>query len=184
MLLEKLEGRPTTRNYVLRLARVPFRHFRTITYRQESQRVLLKSHEHPKVYPTVAGFTSRLPLLASANLPRWEGAAAFDQSDRAGAAFRIAEEWYKRELRTMERMAAAPTRRTANQREDLYHFIITMVESCMRVEELRQLTAGQVTFREKYALVDVRGKRGHRQAVVGGLAFDVLKFRSDGLKAR
>jgi integrase len=65
-------------------------------------------------------------------------------------------------------------------RADLYQFIITMVETCARVEELRQLTAGQVTFRDGYALVDVRGKRGHRQAVAGGAALDVLKLRVEG----
>jgi hypothetical protein len=82
----------------------------------------------------------------------------------------------------MDRVGTATNKRTATQRADLYDFLVTMVESCMRVEELRQLMARQITFRETYALVDVRGKRGHRQAVVGGLAFDTLKARSDGLK--
>jgi integrase len=76
---------------------------------------------------------------------------------------------------------ARGNRRLTQQRLDLYQFIITMVETCMRVEELRQLTAGQVRFRDGYALVDVRGKRGHRQAVASGAAFGVLEMRVEGL---
>lgn len=71
-------------------------------------------------------------------------------------------------------------RRLARQREDVYEFIITMVETCMRVEELRHLKAGQVTFRDGYALVDVRGKRGYRQAVAGGMALPILRRRVEG----
>jgi integrase len=72
-------------------------------------------------------------------------------------------------------------RRLTQQRLDLYQFIVTMVEACMRVEELRQLTAGHIRFRDGYALMDVRGKRGHRQAVAGGVAFEVLQMRVEGL---
>jgi integrase len=76
---------------------------------------------------------------------------------------------------------ARDNRRLDRQRTDLYQFIVTMVETCARVEELRQLKAGQVTFRDGYALVDLRGKRGHRQAVAGGEAFRILRQRVEGL---
>lgn len=78
--------------------------------------------------------------------------------------------------------------RTYRQREDLYLFIIVMVGSCLRVNELRELTAGQVSIVPKQgddlkrAQLDAVGKRGHRTVIVGGAAADFLEQRAKGLK--
>lgn len=81
-----------------------------------------------------------------------------------------------------DRIVSATNKRTRAQRQDLYDFVIAMTESCMRVGEMQQLAAGQIQFKDDYALVDVRGKRGHRQSVVGGMAVQILKQRAEGLK--
>ena len=65
--------------------------------------------------------------------------------------------------------------------------MMLMLESMMRVNELRLLTVGQcrVIRRGKddsYVLIDVQGKTGHRQAVAGGaIAVEIIKRRSSGL---
>jgi integrase len=79
-------------------------------------------------------------------------------------------------------------RRLTAQRQDLFDFIVLMVESCMRVGELRALTVGQVRVVKKtqtiprHLFIDVIGKQGHREAVAGGGAVDVFERRAEGLK--
>jgi hypothetical protein len=65
--------------------------------------------------------------------------------------------------------------------------MVFLVESMMRVNELRDLTVGQVRVVPKakqqapYLVIDVQGKRGHRQAIAGGSAVTIFKRRSAGL---
>jgi integrase len=76
------------------------------------------------------------------------------------------------------------------KRDELYDFIFFAVESMMRIGELRRLTVGQVhlidedkiTDTPEHLLIDVVGKRGYRQTVVGGEALSIFKRRSKKLK--
>ncbi len=72
------------------------------------------------------------------------------------------------------------------QRQDLHDFVLWLVESMLRIDELRELTCGQVkvvTGPPKHLLLDVQGKRGHRTTVVAGEAVKIFERRSQGLKA-
>jgi len=86
----------------------------------------------------------------------------------------------------MERVDAATNPRTKRQRQDLLDFIVFMVESMLRVNELRALTVGRCQPRGQapndYLLLDVMGKTGHREAVAGGFAPEIYKRRAEGLK--
>jgi hypothetical protein len=99
------------------------------------------------------------------------------------------DEWLRLATQAVLRIADAPNVRTKRQREDLYDFMVFMIESTMRVEELRDLTVGQMQLVEadgdepEHLLIDVHGKRGHRVAVVGGAAVNIFRNRSKGLKA-
>ena len=77
--------------------------------------------------------------------------------------------------------------RLRQQRQDLDDFLFFMVESMMRVSEVRNLTVGQCRVvkhkgQDAYLLSDVRGKTGHRTVVAGGDAPDIYTRRSKGLK--
>ena len=79
------------------------------------------------------------------------------------------------------------TARVRQQRLDLDDFLTLMIESMMRVNEVRTLTVGQVQVvperedKPPYLRIDVKGKTGHRVAVAGGLAVWVFERRSAGL---
>ena len=92
---------------------------------------------------------------------------------------------------TKRRDAAGQNSRLYTQRNDLHEFVFFMVESMMRVSEVRELTVGQCRVvegdgekHEPHLVIDVVGKTGHRTAVAGGLAPAILARRSDGLKGR
>jgi integrase len=98
------------------------------------------------------------------------------------------DEWTRVATLAVERVADAPNARTKRQREDLYDFMVFMIESSMRVNELRDLTVAQVQFVDahgdhpEHLVIDVHGKRGHRIAVVGGAAVGIFQHRSKGRK--
>jgi integrase len=99
------------------------------------------------------------------------------------------EEWDHLTTVALDRFdAVSRNRKLIRQREDLLDFIVMMVESCLRVGELRALTVGQVRVVPKTAktqahlLIDVKGKVGHRVAVAGGLAVVTFQRRAKGLK--
>jgi integrase len=84
---------------------------------------------------------------------------------------------------------ATGNRKLQKQRQDLDDFIMFLVESMMRVGELRELTVGQVTVVKEqkgkhsaHLLIDVHGKRGHRTAIAGEEAVEIYTRRSKGLK--
>jgi hypothetical protein len=87
-----------------------------------------------------------------------------------------------------ERIGKAENARVQQQRWDLADFILAMLESTCRVSELRALTAGAVRIikppkpKQPYAVLQVRGKTGHRTVVAGGLFLGVYERRSKGLK--
>jgi len=84
--------------------------------------------------------------------------------------------------------AAASNPRLLAQRNDLHEFIFFMIESMMRVNEVRELTVGQCRAVESsdkkqgaYLAIDVQGKTGHRTAIAGGHAPTIFDKRSEGL---
>lgn len=89
---------------------------------------------------------------------------------------------------SLERVDAAKDNpRVRQQRLDLEDFLLCMIESTMRVSELRALTAGQVRIErpkngDARAVIQVRGKTGHRTVIAGGLFPDVYERRAKGLK--
>jgi hypothetical protein len=86
-----------------------------------------------------------------------------------------------------ERLCAAENPRVRGQRQDLEDFLYCLLESTMRVSELRGLTAGQVRIDtpkkgEPYAVIQVRGKTGYRTAIAGGVFPTIVERRAKGLK--
>lgn len=71
------------------------------------------------------------------------------------------------------------------QRQDLDDFLYCLLESTMRVGELRALTVGQVQIMQRaaddpYALIQVHGKTGHRTVIAGGLFPSIYERRAKG----
>jgi hypothetical protein len=80
-----------------------------------------------------------------------------------------------------------PNPRVRQQRRDLEDFLIGLIESTMRVSELRGLTAGQVRIEkpkkaDAYAVIQVNGKTGHRTVIAGGLFPTMYERRAKGRK--
>jgi hypothetical protein len=101
------------------------------------------------------------------------------------------DEWDHLMAVCVERMFAADKAgltRVYRQRKDLEDFLNFLLDSMMRVGELRNLTAGQCRVVPKrkgtpeHLIVDVVGKVGHRTVVAGELAAAIYADRSKGLK--
>jgi integrase len=80
-------------------------------------------------------------------------------------------------------------RRLKRFREDLDDFLMFMIESMMRVDEMRALTVGQCRLvpatddgQLEYLVINVKGKTGHRNVVAGGFAPIVFESRRQGRK--
>jgi hypothetical protein len=96
-------------------------------------------------------------------------------------------EWeHLSEVAGVRLIEAEGNKRLHQQRKDLFQFMIFMVESMLRVDELRELTVGQVRLMQegkiKYLIIDAQGKRGHRSVIAGGQAVRIFKERREGLK--
>jgi hypothetical protein len=92
-------------------------------------------------------------------------------------------------MSALERVDKADNARVKQQRLDLEDFILCLIEATARVSELRNLTVGQVRVvkpKEKasdpYAVLQIRGKTGHRTVIAGGLFPDSFERRAKGLK--
>jgi hypothetical protein len=76
--------------------------------------------------------------------------------------------------------------RLLRQRQDLDDFVRFMLDSMMRVDEVRHLTVGQCRPEQQnnrsYLIIDVKGKRGHRTAVARDEAARIFARRCGGLK--
>jgi hypothetical protein len=97
------------------------------------------------------------------------------------------DEWDQLLAASERRIAAAGLNpKLKRQRQDLHDFMLFMLESMMRVSEVRSLTVGQCKLMENqkdlYLLINVHGKTGHRTVVAGGHAPFIYDRRAEGRK--
>lgn len=100
------------------------------------------------------------------------------------------DEWAFLAAVSAKRIAEARgNKKLLKQRQDLDDFTLFMVDSMLRVGELRQLTVGQCRPVQKdgktpaHLVIDVRGKVGHRTSIAGEETVGIFNRRSKDLKA-